>query len=53
MRSIEVSPSELQEIAANAGAPIELPGNRAGWARVTTNSRRYHAFVAAPTAVTA
>ena len=51
MRSTEVSPAELEEIAANSGASIELPGNRAGWARVTANGRRYHAFVLAPEAV--
>ena len=47
-RSTEVSPTELQEIAANSGQPIELPGNRAGWARVTVGGRTYRAFVLAP-----
>lgn len=50
VRSTEVSRAELEEIAANAGASIELPGNRAGWAYVTAGGKHYMAFVLAPEA---
>lgn len=49
----EVSPAELEEIAANAGVDIDLPGNRAGWAFTTlADGRRYKAWLSAPREVT-
>lgn len=47
-RSTEVSTDQLEAIAAETGAQIVLPGNRAGWARVKHNNNRWHAWVSAP-----
>lgn len=51
-RSTEVSPDQLEAIAAETGAAIVLPGNRSGWARVRHQNRRWHAWVNAPAAKT-
>ena len=46
----EVSPDELEEMAATAGRYIEFPGNRAGWAFLNLpDGRRYKAWLNAPT----
>lgn len=47
--SIEVPASQLEAIAAMSGNPIELPGDRAGWARVTdAHGNRYRAWLTRP-----
>ncbi len=53
MTTIEVSPDELTEIAATSGAPITLPADRAGWARVTVAGQTYRAWILAPGQVSA
>ena len=52
MKSIEVSPDELEEIAYNSGAPIEFPaGGTSGWARIVVADRRYHSWFIQPAVV--
>lgn len=46
--STEVSPAHLQCLSADSGVPIELPGDRAGWARIVIHGREYRAWVNEP-----